>query len=153
MHHELIYFCFYSFGVDGLKNFIIQDDKKVIQKILFGTEQLPRTDNKITLVNVKFSLNACKNLTKNEPDNLSDKARDFFYFIQSFGNKLKLRDFVNLWVVEDCIQDLNTVTCDIFQIYFYDNLFNPDTDSKIQNETKLNKKTKKELTTTLTNTT
>ena len=153
MHHELIYFCFYSFGVDGLKNFIIQDDKKVIQKILFGTEQLPRTDNKITLVNVKFSLNACKNLTKNEPDNLSNKARDFFYFIQSFGNKLKLRDFVNLWVVEDCIQDLNTVTCDIFQIYFYDNLFNPDTDSKIQNETKLNKKTKKELTTTLTNTT
>ena len=153
MHHELIYFCFYSFGVDGLKNFIIQDDKKVIQKILFGTEQLPRTDNKITLVNVKFSLNACKNLTKNEPDNLSNKARDFFYFIQSFGNKLKLRDFVNLWVVEDCIQDLNTVTCDIFQIYFDDNLFNPDTDSKIQNETKLNKKTKKELTTTLTNTT
>ena len=153
MNHELIYFCFYSFGVDGLKNFIIQDDKKVIQKILFGTEQLPRTDNKITLVNVKFSLNACKNLTKNEPDNLSNKARDFFYFIQSFGNKLKLRDFVNLWVVEDCIQDLNTVTCDIFQIYFYDNLFNPDTDSKIQNETKLNKKTKKELTTTLTNTT
>ena len=153
MNHELIYFCFYSFGVDSLKNFIIQDDKKVIQKILFGTEQLPRTDNKITLVNVKFSLNARKNLTKNEPDNLSDKARDFFYFIQSFGNKLKLRDFVNLWVVEDCIQDLNTVTCDIFQIYFYDNLFNPDTDSKIQNETKLNKKTKKELTTTLTNTT
>ena len=84
---------------------------------------------------------------------MSDKARDFFYFIRSFGNKLKLRDFVNLWVVEDCIQDLNTVTCDIFQIYFYDNLFNPDTDSKIQNETKLNKKTKKELTTTLTNTT
>ena len=84
---------------------------------------------------------------------MSDKARDFFYFIQSFGNKLKLRDFVNLWVVEDCIQDLNTVTCDIFQIYFYDNLFNPDTDSKIQSETKLNKKTKKELTTTLTNTT
>ena len=153
MNHELIYFCFYSFGVDGLKNFIIQDDKKVIQKILFGTEQLPRTDNKITLVNVKFSLNACKNLTKNEPDNLSDKARDFFYFIRSFGNKLKLRDFVNLWVVEDCIQDLNTVTCDIFQIYFYDNLFNPDTDSKIQNETKLNQKTKKKLTTTLTNTT
>ena len=118
MHHELIYFCFYSFGVDGLKNFIIQDDKKVIQNILFGTEQLPRTDNKITLVNVKFSLNACKNLTKNEPDNLSDKARDFFYFIQSFGNKLKLRDFVNLWVVEDCIQDLNTVTSIFFKYTF-----------------------------------
>ena len=66
--------------------------------------------------------------------NLSDTARDFFYFIKSFGNKLKLRYFVNIWMVEDRIQDLDTVTCDIFQIYF-DNLFNPDKHSKIQNKT------------------
>ena len=49
--------------------------------MLFGTEQLTRTDNKKTLVNVKFSLNACKNLTKNELYNLSDTARDFFCFV------------------------------------------------------------------------
>ena len=64
--------------MDGLKNFIIQGDKKVIAKILFGTEQLTRTDNKITLVNLKFNLNACNNMSKNELDNLSDMARDFF---------------------------------------------------------------------------
>ena len=127
--------------MDDIKSFIIQDDKKVIEKILFGTGQLTRTNNKITLANIKFSLNACKNLTKNELDNLSDTAPDFFYFVQSFGNKLKLRDFVNLWVVEDCIQDLDSVTCGIFQIYFNDNLFNRNKDSKIQNATKLNKKT------------
>ena len=39
------------------------------------------------------------------------------------------------------MQDLDTVTCGIFEIYFYDNLFNPDKSSKIQNKTKLNKKT------------
>ena len=127
--------------MDDIKSFIIQDDKKVIEKILFGTGQLTRTNNKITLANIKFSLNACTNLTKNELDNLSDTAPDFFYFVQSFGNKLKLRDFVNLWVVEDCIQDLDSVTCGIFQIYFNDNLFNRNKDSKIQNATKLNKKT------------
>ena len=132
-------FFFYSFGADGLKSFIIQDDQKVIEKILLGTEQLKRTDNKITLVNVKFSLNACKNLTKNELDNLSDTARDFFYFVQSFGEKFKLRDFVNLWVVEDPIQDQDSVNCGIFQIYFYDSLLNPDKNSKIKNKTKLNK--------------
>ena len=44
-------------------------------------------------------------------------------------------------MVEDRIQDLDTVTCGIFQIYFYDNLFNPDKHIKIQNKTKLNKKT------------
>ena len=39
------------------------------------------------------------------------------------------------------MQDLDTITCGIFEIYFYDNLFNRDKSSKIQNKTKLNKKT------------
>ena len=59
---------------------------------------------------------------------------------------LKLRGFVNLWVVEDRIQDLDSVTCGIFQIYFYDNLFNPGKTSKIQNKTKLNKKNNRNFT-------
>lgn len=46
------------FDVDGLKSFIIQDNENVIEKILFGTEQLTKTDNKTTLVNAKFLLNA-----------------------------------------------------------------------------------------------
>ena len=139
MNQKHIFF-FDRFGVDGLKSFIIQDDKKVIEKILFETEQLTRTDNKITLVNIKFNLNACKNLSKRELDNLSNTTRDFFYFVQSFRNKLKLRDFVNIWMVEDTVQDFNSVTCGIFQIYFYDNLFNPDQNSIIQDKKRLNRK-------------
>ena len=56
--------------MDGLKSFIIQDDKK-IEKIILGTEQLTRTDNKIMLVNIKLSLNASKNLAKNKLDILT----------------------------------------------------------------------------------
>ena len=56
-------FFFDLFGADGVKSFIIQDNQKVIEKILFGTEQLIRTDNKITFVNKFFSLSACKNLS------------------------------------------------------------------------------------------
>ena len=44
-------------------------------------------------------------------------------------------------MLEDRLQDLDSSTCDIFQLYFYDNLFNPDGNSKIQNSTRLNKKT------------
>ena len=43
-------------------------------------------------------------------------------------------------MVEDRVQNLDSVTCGIFQIYFYDNLFNPDENSKIQNKKRLNKK-------------
>ena len=57
----------------------------MIEKILFGTEKLTRTDNKTTLVNIKFNLNACKNLSKKELDNLSDTAREFVLFYSIFS--------------------------------------------------------------------
>ena len=70
---------------------------------------------------------------------MSDTAHNFLKFVQSFGNKLKLPDFLNLWVVEDRIQDLDSVTSGIFRIYFCNNLFNPDKNSKIQNKQKTKK--------------
>ena len=102
---------------------------------------MTRTNNKITLCNICFNLNACKNLSKKELDGLGNTARNFFHFVQAFGNKLKLRNFVNIWIVEDRIQDLDSVTCGIFQYYFYDNLFNPSKKSKIQDKARLNKRT------------
>ena len=100
-----------------------------------------RTDQKTTLCKIKFNLGACKKLSKKETDSLSDNARDFFYFVQAFGIKLMLKSFVNIWMVEDQIQDLDSNTCGIFQLYFYESLFNPNQNSKIQNDTKLKKST------------
>ena len=45
---------------------------------------MTKTYNKITLVNVKFSMKACKNLSQREIVNLSDTARDFFHFFSKF---------------------------------------------------------------------
>ena len=44
-------------------------------------------------------------------------------------------------MIEDRIQDLESSTFGIFQLYFYENLFNPDENSKNQNETKFKKTT------------
>ena len=74
-------FFFDTFGLYGLKIFTIQDDKKVIEKILFGTEQMTRIGNKIILVNIKFDLHASKNWSKKELDALSDTASDFCHFL------------------------------------------------------------------------
>ena len=79
---------------------------------------MTRTNNKITLCNICFSLNACKNLSKKELDGLGNTARNFFHFVQAFGNKLKLRNFVNIWMVEDRIQDLDSVLVAYFSIIF-----------------------------------
>lgn len=102
---------------------------------------MTKIDNKITLCKIHFNLGACKSLSEEEFDSLSDKARNLFQFVQAFGMKLKLRNFVNIWMAEDRIQDLNSSTCGIFQLYFHNNLFNPNEKRKIQNDTKLTKKT------------
>ena len=71
---------------------------------------MTRTDRKITLCNIRFNLNACKHLSAEELNALGDTANNFFHFIQDFGNKLELRNFVNIWMVEDRIQNLDSVT-------------------------------------------
>ena len=77
--------CFFdSYGLDGLKHFIIQDDKEIIDKILIGIDKMDRTDDKITLCKIKFSLSACKELTEDEILSLSDTVRHFFYQLAVF---------------------------------------------------------------------
>ena len=76
---------------------------------------------------------------------MRDTGSNFFHFIQAFGNKLNLHNFVNIWMVEDRVYNLDSVTCGIFQLYFHDNLFNPNENSKIQDKTTLNKKTRETL--------
>ena len=79
-------------------------------------------------------------LSRKYIDSLRETAITFFHFKQAFGNKVKLRNFVNIWMVEDGVQDLDSTTCGIFQLYFYNNLFNPDENSKIQSKARLIKK-------------
>ena len=74
-------FFFDSYGTEGLKHFIIQDDKTIVDKILVGIDKTDRSDNKITLCKIKFNLGACKQLSADEILSLSDTARNFFYFV------------------------------------------------------------------------
>ena len=51
------------------------------------------------------------------------------------------RKVVDVFMVDDCLQDLESDTCGIFQLYFYTNLFLPKEDSKIVRNSKLTMKT------------
>ena len=73
---------------------------------------------------------------KKRNHSLSETAQNFFHFINAFGKKLNLKSFANVWMVEDRLRDLDSPTYGIFQIYFYENLLNPDKNSSIQNDKK-----------------
>ena len=69
-----------SFGVVGLKNFIIKGDKKVIQKVLKGIEKLDKREKELNLINLKFSPIGLNRLTDIEKLSLSETAIDLFSF-------------------------------------------------------------------------
>ena len=118
---------FDSFGISGMKHFIVSDGKKVVGKILKGLELADQKDNKLTLVKLKFSINSYENMAENERKKLSETAQGFLHLIHSFGKNEIITNFVNVWMLEGLIEKPTTVTCTPFQLYFYENLFFPPT--------------------------
>ena len=82
-------------------------------------------------------MNAYERLKENQIKKLSERAQDLFHLIHSFGKNKQLTNFVNVWMLEDPIQMPKPVTCGPFQIYFYENLFFPDKNSKAKSYKKL----------------
>ena len=124
-----------------MKYFIVSNDKKIVGKILKGIETIDHKDKKLTLCKLKFSMDAYERLRENETKRLSESAEDLFHLIHDFGKNEQLTNFVDILTFEDLIQMPKTVTCGPFQIYFYENLFFPDKNSKIQSYKKLTNNT------------
>ena len=56
LHERKEIFLFDSFGFKGFKEFIIDNDRNILNKILFGIEKLKKKDKKVTLITLKFSM-------------------------------------------------------------------------------------------------
>ena len=130
-------FLFDSFGFVGLKEFIIDNDRETIDKFFYRLEKINKNDKKINLTYVQFDLTEYKNVDKGE---LTKTAQDFFDTLYEFGH-VHNRQLVDVFMVDDPLQDLESDTCGIFQLYFYTNLFLPQEGSKIINNSKLTMKT------------
>ena len=114
-----------------MKHLIVSDDKKIVAKVLKGLELAHQKDNKLTLVKLKFSMNSYENLAENETKTLSETAQDLFQLIHCFGKNENIINFVDEWMLEDPIQKPTTVTCESFQLHFYENIFFPNKNSKL----------------------
>ena len=119
-----------------LKEFIIDNDRKLIDK-LEGLEKVNKKDKRINLTYVQFDLESFKRVNRKL---LTPTAQDFFHTLNEFA-KVHKRKVVNVYMVDDQLQDLQSDTCGLFQLYFYIHLFLPRENSKILNNKTLNMKT------------
>ena len=127
---------FNSFGIKGLKNFIVKDDKKIVAKVLKGVENLKEDKEQINLVNVNFVKNSYLKLSEGENAALSETCTDFLHFLESFAD-YENQSLIHLWLLEDPVQDMTTNACGYFQTFFSENLFLPDTDSILHKRKRL----------------
>ena len=66
---------------------------------------------------------------------------DLLHLINEFGKLHKVKNEVTLHFVDDQLQMIEKDTCGMYQLYFYENLFNPLEDVSIINEKSLSKRT------------
>ena len=133
---------FDSLGLDGFKCFIVDNDEKIIDGLLFDFKKckISLTDQILTLCKMKFSVDSWKNMTHTKKEQLTETAQNFFHLLQQFA-KLKKTNDMSILILEQPVQNLTSTNCGIFQLYFYKNLLDPDEKSKIINHANLNKHT------------
>ena len=79
---------FDSFEFVGFKQFIVDNDKNIIDKMLFSLEEFNKKDVKINFVSLTFSIESYEKIKEKSLDNLTNAAKDFFHLLSEFG-KLK----------------------------------------------------------------
>ena len=133
---------FDSLGLEGFKFFVVDNDEKIIDKLLFSFKKckLSLTNQKLKLCAMKCSVESWKKMLHNKKDQFTDTAQNFFHLLTQFG-KLKRTNDMNILILENAVQGLISSICDLFRIYFLKNVFDLDEKSEILNHENLNMKT------------
>ena len=135
-------FLFDSFGFTSFKTFIVDTDLNVIDKLLCNVNKFNKNDEKINLINLKFSeyeYNRIKR--KSYLSKLTDTAKDLFHLLSEFSKYHNVIYEMTLYAADDHLQEIISDTCGIFQLYFYKSLFDPLETSQIIEHEKLTKQT------------
>ena len=134
-------FLFDSFGVEGFKLFIVDNDQKVINKLLYNSRKCEsKSSQKLKLCTMKFCVEMWQEMSQKTKDQLTDTAQNFFHLLEQFA-KLKKTHCTNVLILENDIQDLISTNYREFHLYFCKNLFDPDEKSKILSHQTLNNST------------
>ena len=91
---------FDSLSLEGFKEFVIQDDQKIINEIFYGIKKFDKRDNKITTVTLRFSIPEYKKL-KNF-GKLSETTVDLLHLVNEYGKKHRLRNEVIVHLMISC---------------------------------------------------
>ena len=133
---------FDSHGLDGFKYFIVDNDEKLIDELLYNFKncKIDNADVQIKLCKMTFDSIVWDEMPRQQKSQLNETATYFFHLLYQFA-KLKKSNKMKIVILENNLQELTSSTCGIFQLYFYKNLFDPSIKSSILEQKTLNTST------------
>ena len=118
-------FLFDSLGFTGVKEFIVDNNLNIIDKLLYNVNKFNKNDGKINLINLRFSEHEYDRIKrKGVLSKLTDTAKDLFHLLSKFSKYHNVKE-MTLYAADDPLQETTSDKCGIFQLYFYKNLFDP----------------------------
>ena len=82
-------FLFDSFGLEGFKLFIVNNDQHIINQLLYNFNKCQsKTNQKLQLCIMKFCVESWQKMSQKTKDQLTDTAQNFFHLLEQFA-KLK----------------------------------------------------------------
>ena len=82
-------FLFDSFSFEGFKEFILQDDQKVLNKILYAIEKCNKKGNKITLITLRFSMKEYEKIKT--MSRFSETTIELLHLMNEYGKSINLK--------------------------------------------------------------
>ena len=106
IHPKNNLFLFDSFGAEGFKLFITDNDQKIINKLLYNFKKCEsKSSQKLKLCTMKFCVETWQKMSQKTKDQLTDTAQNFFHLLEQFV-KLKKTHCMNVLILENSIQDI-----------------------------------------------
>ena len=98
-------FLFNIFGVTCFKDFTLQDDQKIINKMLHGINDFNKRDNVpvINIISLRFSITTYEDLKQKEE--ISKTAIYLFHLLKEFGKLHNVKEEVAINLVDDQLQE------------------------------------------------
>ena len=101
IHPKNNLFLFDSFGIEGFKLFIVDNDQDIISELLYNFKIYEsKSSQELKLCTMKFCVETWQKMSQKTKDQLTDTAQNFFHLLEQFA-KLKKTHSMNILILEN----------------------------------------------------
>ena len=106
IHPKKNLFLFDGLGIEGFKFFIVNNNQKIIDELLYDFKKCDSKSNqKMKLCAMKFCVETWQKMSHKVKDQLTDTAQIIFYLLEEF-TKLKKTECMNILILENNVESI-----------------------------------------------